>query len=386
MIRVIHAVSIMDRAGQETFLMNVYRRLNRDAIQFDFQCSRLGKGDYDEEIHQLGGKTIYLGENKIKLPWIRYIGDVVLQYKFFKSHRNYEAYHIHTYHAFNAWLSIVGAKMAGMKNVILHCHSTKGQHPILHRIFRFMLRGMNIKRYACSAKAGVWMFGEKVTKAGKVKIIFNGIEPENFSFDQKKREEKREELKLKNDFVIGHIGNFSPPKNYDFLIDIFYQLNTVIDNAKLLLIGSGGLEDTIRAKVEKLNMQDKVLFLGVRTDINELLWAMDVFLFPSLYEGLSVSAIEAQASGVSALVADTLVKETKITECFWFMSLQKEAKEWATKLLELQGMGHVLTTDEIRKAGYDIGDSVKFLEVEYTSKFEKSENLYTRLKRGLLHG
>ena len=370
MIRVIHAVSIMNRAGQETFLMNVYRRLNREKIQFDFQCSHLEKGDYDEEIHQLGGETIYLGENKIKLPWIKYIGDVLLQYKFFKTHKNYTAYHIHTYHAFNAWLSIVGAKMAGMKNVILHCHSTKGQHPILHKIFRFVLKGMNIKRYACSAKAGFWMFGEKMTKTGKVQIIVNGIEPENFSFDQKKREEKRAELNLKNDFVIGHIGNFGAPKNYEFLIDVFYQLNMVIDNARLLLIGTGGLRETIRAKVEKLGLQDKVLFLGVRTDINELLWTMDVFLFPSLYEGLSVSAIEAQASGVPVLAADTLVKETKITECFWFMSLQKEAKEWAMKLLELQEVEHRLTTDDIRKAGYDIGNTVDALQEEYMKMAE----------------
>ena len=365
MLRVIHSVSVMNRAGQETFIMNIYRNINREKVQFDFQCTKFENGDYDREIEALGGKILYLGENPIKLPFLKYLGDVYLQYHFFKNHKDYNVFHIHTYHAFDAWLSIVGAKLAGMKNIVLHSHNSQGLHPKLHRIFRRLLPYMKIERFACSEMAAKWMFGEKEVRRGKVNVIKNGIVPEEFSFDEKERKLKREELGLEEKKIVGHIGRFSRQKNHEFLIDIFEAVHKKNPDAVLLLIGIGELQERIRDKVKEKNLEEVVKFMGVRTDIKELLWSMDVFLFPSLYEGLSVVAIEGQAAGVPILAADTLSPETKITECINFLSLNEKLDKWSERVLELSEYGHCYTIEDIKRAGYDITVTAHILEEKY---------------------
>ena len=209
MIRVIHSVSVMNRAGQETFLMNVYRRINREEIQFDFQCSDKGEGDYDSEIKAAGGKILYLGENRIKIPYLKYFGDILLQYRFFKQYPVYDVFHIHTYHAFNAWLSIIGAKMAGMQNIILHSHNSQGMHPRLHKIFRALLSVMKIERYACAEEAAEWMFGKKCIQKNRVHIVKNGIVPENFIFSALDRDKKRKELNIEGKIAVGYFCRIS---------------------------------------------------------------------------------------------------------------------------------------------------------------------------------
>lgn len=363
MVKVIHAVSVMDRAGQETFLMNVYRNIDREQVQFAFQCSVEKHGDYDEEIEQLGGKLLYLGENKIKFPVLKYLGAIQQQYRFFKKHKEYDVFHIHTYHAFDAWLCIVGAKLGGMKNIVLHSHNTSGLHAGLHKIFRKLLKYMRIERCACSKEAAKWMYGEK--ELGRVTIVNNGIEPQKFAFDQEKREQKRAELGLKEKFVVGHIGRFNYQKNHKFLLDVFYEVQKRREDAVLLLIGTGELEAEIVKKVSELKIEDKVKFLGVRSDVQELLWAMDIFLFPSLFEGLSVVAIEAQATGVPILAADTLSPETKITTCMEFLALEKPTEEWAEKVLEMGMNERKDTQKDIQKAGYVIEDVAQMLETKY---------------------
>ena len=365
MIKVVHSVSIMNRAGQETFLMNVYRNIDRTKIQFDFQCSVNAKGDYDEEIERLGGGLTYLEKNKIRVPYLRYIGDIYVQYKFFKLHKDYDVFHIHTYHAFNAWLAIVGAKVGGIKNIVLHSHNSQGMHPGLHKLFRFILNRMDIHRYACSEMAARWMYGTKALQSGNIKIVKNGIIPEEFAFSEEGRYEKRKELKIQDEIVLGHIGRFGEQKNHAFLIDIFSEFVKIVPKARLLLVGEGELKGDIQKKVDRLGLHDKVSFLGVREDIKEILWTMDAFVFPSLYEGLSVVAIEAQAAGVPILAADTLSDETKITECLHFYSLNASPHDWAERIKELCEEKHLLTTETIKKAGYDIHETAEILANDY---------------------
>lgn len=364
MIRVIHSVSIMNRAGQETFLMNTYRRLNREKIQFDFQCSEKAEGDYNSEIREMGGNLFYLGDNKIKMPYLKYIGAIIQQYRFFKEHQEYDIFHIHTYHAFDAWLSIVGAKMAGMKHIILHSHSTSGMHVRLHKIFRNILSVMNIERFACSQTAAEWMFGKTAVQNHKVHIVKNGIVPENFTFSESGRMQKRKTLNIDNKIVVGHVGRLELPKNHEFLIDIFEEFVRIEKNAILLLVGEGSLHKDIETKVKKMGLQDKVMFLGVRQDINELLWAMDIFVFPSIYEGLGIAAIEAQAAGVPCLLSNRISEECKVTDNVEFCPLENP-DIWIRQMTKNCRKGHRNNEMDINRAGYNINETVRFLEKKY---------------------
>ena len=365
MIKVIHSVSLMNRAGQETLLMNIYRKIDRKKIQFDFQCSERGVGDYDAEIKKLGGKILYLGENKIKIPYLKYLGDIVLQYIFFKKYSEYDVFHIHTYHAFNAWLSIVGAKLAGMKHIILHSHNSQGMHPRLHKIFRKILGGMKIERYACSRDAAEWMFGKNCVEKNKVHIVKNGIVPEEFTFSEEGRKAKRKELNIEDKVTIGHIGRFAKQKNHEFLIDIFSEFVKLEKNTILLLVGDGELRPSIQQKAKELGLLDKIKFLGIRDDIKELLWAMDVFLFPSLYEGLSVSTVEAQAAGLPCLLSTGISAECKMTDNVEFIPLDASAEVWALQMKKICKQGHLNNESAINRAGYNINETVKFLEDNY---------------------
>ena len=365
MIKVIHSVSIMNRAGQETLLMNIYRRIDREKIQFDFQCSDSRAGDYDAEIKKLGGEILYLGENKIRIPYLKYLGDVVLQYKFFKKYSEYDVFHIHTYHAFNAWLCIVGAKLAGMRHIILHSHNSQGMHPGLHKIFRKALGAMKIERYACSREAAEWMFGKKCVKKNQVHIVKNGIVPEEFAFSEAGRKAKRKELNIEDKVTIGHIGRFAKQKNHEFLLGIFKEFVKLEKNAVLLLIGDGELRPFIQKKAEELGVLEKVKFLGIREDIKELLWAMDVFVFPSLYEGLGISAVEAQAAGLPCLLSTGVPTECKMTDDVEFLSLEVSAEVWAEQMRKICKQGHLNTERAINRAGYNINETVQFLENNY---------------------
>lgn len=365
MIRVLHSVSVMNRAGQETFLMNVYRRINRELVQFDFQCSIREKGDFDSEIEELGGEILYLDQNCFNISFLRYLGIILQQYKFFKSHSEYKIFHIHTYHAFDAWLAIVGAKLGGAERIFLHSHNTQGLHPVLHKLFRVFLKYMRIERCACSKKAAIWMFGENQIE--RVSILNNGIEPEQFKFNEKERQKKRSELGLQDNLVVGHIGRFNYQKNHSFLVDVFFEIKKLRADAKLILVGNGELCSEIREKVINLGLNNDVLFLGVREDIRELLWAMDIFIFPSLFEGLSVVTIEAQATGVPMLLSDSISKETKITDCITFLSLKQPSSKWAHEAICLTNMDRKDTSDAIEDAGYSIIDTAKILEQKYSN-------------------
>jgi glycosyltransferase involved in cell wall biosynthesis len=198
------------------------------------------------------------------------------------------------------------------------------------------------------------MFGKRMTKYKKVIIIANGVDTQKFTFDEKVRNNYRSLMKLEDKFVIGHIGRFAYVKNHDFLIDIFSEIIKLNPESVLLLIGQGDLEREIRDKVERLGLAYCVRFLGVRNDVHKLLQAMDVFLLPSLYEGLPVVGVEAQASGLSMVVSDAVTEEAKVLNSFAFMSLKQSAEEWAQTILKYRnGYERRNTLDEIIGAGFD---------------------------------
>ena len=258
---------------------------------------------------------------------------------------------------------LYAAKKAGVPVRISHSHSTSNAREWKRNIIKNILRPFS-KRYAtdyfaCSELAGRYLFGNKTFDQGKVKIIHNAIDLDKFKFDPEARKKLRKELDIdEKTIVIGHVGRFVKQKNHDFLIDVFNEYHAKTPDSKLLLIGTGPLEEKIKAKVKKLNLENSVLFLGQRNDTNKLYSVMDVFCLPSLYEGLPVVGVEAQAAGLLCIVSNKVSKETKVTENFIFLPLdiKKFTKKMHTKRIKPD-------TSLFKK--YNIIDSVSSLELIY---------------------
>lgn len=369
-IRVLQILSIMNRGGSETVVMNLYRKIDRSKIQFDFLINREEKGAYDDEILELGGKIYYV-PHMSKVGHFKYIKELK---KFFLKHPEYKIIHSHL----NTWSGVIFGvvKKIGIPIRIAHSHISNPCYPFFEMLYKRYSKSLisrNATHYfACSKAAGKWLFGLKKVKIGDVKIINNAIDCKNFSFNKYIRSNYRKELNIENKFVIGHIGRFTNQKNHEFLIDIFSEIKKKNDNAVLLLIGAGKIIYKIQEKVKKLDLENSVKFLGIRSDIPNLLQAMDIFLFPSFYEGLGVTLVEAQAAGLKSIVSDTVPEEVKITDLIEFISLKKPAVYWADKILKYKsGYERKNMYKEIVDSGYDIKKNVKLLENIYLNMYSE---------------
>ncbi|NMA64612.1 MAG: glycosyltransferase family 1 protein [Clostridiaceae bacterium] len=362
-IRILHVLGRLDRGGAETMVMNWYRNIDRTKIQFDFVVHTEEECAYNDEILALGGKIH-------SIP--RYTGSNHIYYKrcwkdLFKKYPEYRIVHGHVRSTASIYLRI--AKKAGLI-AIAHSHSTssgKGFSAIIKAFLQYRIRYIADYFFACSETAGKWLFGEKTCEKETFYYLKNAIDTKEFAFKEKVRNRKRKELGIVDKFVVGHVGRFSHSKNHDFLIDIFKEASKDYEDMMLMLVGDGELRAVIEAKVSSLGMKKSVIFAGVRADINELLMAMDVFLFPSLYEGLGIVLIEAQAVGLPCIVADTIPQEAYLTPLLTCAPLEKPAGEWADKILSLKGK-HVRIdmSEKIRKAGYDVRENASWLEEFYT--------------------
>lgn len=365
MIHVVHLASVMNRAGQETLIMNILRNINKNEIDISILCTLHEIGDYDEEITKLNSNIYYLPTNVLsRLKYINHIGTILSYYSFFKKHPEFQIFHMHTYHAFDAFLGVLGAKIARVPKVIVHSHNSKAPHRFLHYLFRMLLNCMDIERFACSKLAAEWLFGTMKNAT----VINNGIMLDSYSFDISKREKIRFDLGIDRDkFVIGHIGRFNFQKNHSFLIDIFEQIYNLNKNSLLLLVGCGEMQAEIRQKVRDKGLNECVRFLNVRNDISDLLCGFDVFLFPSLFEGLSVVLIEAQASGLPCIISDTNSKEILLTDDVHMLSLCDDVSVWANMILRFNGYSRTSLSNisKLRLAGYDIITTVNSLEICY---------------------
>lgn len=365
-IRVLQVFAQMNRGGAEAMIMNLYRNIDRSRVQFDFIVHTEQKCAYDDEIIELGGK-IY------RVP--RYTGKNHFSYKrawkhFFKDHTEYEIVHGHVRSTAAIYLKI--AKKFGRKTVA-HSHSTASRgnkiQQYIKNTMQYSIRYIADYMFACSDEAGTWLFGRNFNKSSNHKIIKNAIDSEKYKFDEIKRNKMRKLLDVEKSFVIGHIGSFTEPKNHRFIIDIFYEVLKKEKNSVLLLVGDGKLRRHIEEKVKKLNLHDNVIFVGIRSDIPDLLQAMDVFLFPSIYEGLPVSLIEAQASGIKCFISDTITQEVKIIEEVEFISLKKSSEYWAEIISGYyKGYSRKDTFSLICESGYNVEENAKWLENFYLRK------------------
>jgi len=323
MIRILQVVNIMDRAGLENMLMNYYRNIDRSKVQFDFLTHRPYKGAYDDEIESLGGKIFYAP----RLMPQNYINYIKFMKKFFQEHNEYTIVHSHI-EAMSFW-PLLTSKMAGIPIRIAHSHNTK-----IDKDFRFLLKVLFKKLTpfvsnefaACTKDAGDFLFRNK-----DFYIINNAIDLNHFLFNEKIRTDKRKELKFDDKCIIGHVGRFTYQKNHFFLLDVFKEIAKIDNKYHLLLVGNGELKQKIEEYIIEHNIDDKVTIISDRDDVNELYQAMDIFLFPSINEGLGISAVEAQISGLHTIISDTLPQDTSLSNNTIRLPLEK--KMWIDAIL-----------------------------------------------------
>lgn len=357
MVRVLQIVTYMGRGGLETMLMNYYRHIDRNKVQFDFLVHREFEADYDKEIMELGGKIYHMPR---LIPWSRSYRYALK--KFFLNHPEYKIVHVH-----QDCLSAVALQCAKECKIpvrIAHSHNSNQDKNLKYLIKKHYMK--QIPKYAtslfaCSKAAGDWMF-----RGRKYHILRNAVDTQNYMYNNEAAIQIKKELDLQNKIVIGHIGRFNPQKNHDFLISIFLKCFQKNKNVRLLLVGDGDGRPEIEKKVRNAGIQDKVIFLGVRTDVERLLQAMDVFVFPSLYEGLPVTMIEAQSAGVPCLISDRVPLECIITKkLVYSQKLDDSADEWAETILRLASVERRDCREEIMEAGYDICKEAEKLQRFY---------------------
>lgn len=332
-LRVLQIIGISAGGGVESVIMNYYRHIDRSRVQFDFVIHADSPVDITAEVEALGGR-VYKVPPYTQLPaFIREVRRIIREGGYRIVHSNMNAL---------SAFPLFAARLAGAPIRILHNHSTDTKAEPLRTVLKHILRPFAkyfaTERWACSRLAGEWMYGAAAMRRGEVTIINNAIDIRRFAFDPVAREEIREELGLEHHFVIGHAGRFMKQKNHDFILDVFAELLKKKEDACLLLIGDGPLRGETEAKAVRLGIADKVIFTGVRNDVNALYNAMDVFLFPSLYEGLGMVAVEAQVNGLPVIASEEVPQEAKLGESMQRLPLAKGAVYWAEKVLACSGM------------------------------------------------
>jgi len=371
---------MLQSAGIENFIMNVYRHIDRTKIQFDFLVTRNQEEFFDDEIAFLGGKKHTIDCMNTKNVLFRVLKESFQIFKFLKKSPEYKIMHVHSGTPLRVFYLLAG-KMAKCPVRIYHSHSAevKGPHSNLglkKYVFKILLQlfpywGTDF--FACSKLAAEWMYSQRMINAELVKVINNGIDLNVFSFNHEIRQEFRSKMNINdNQFVIGHIGRFDDQKNHTFLINIFQVVVNKNPNAILWLIGTGELKEKIREKVQRLKLEKHVVFLGVRSDVMNLMQAMDVFLLPSNYEGLPVVAVEAQAVGLPCVMSDTITEEAKIIPNSFFISLNASLDFWSDKVcqfacVEKQIFEKRKTSEYLSRCGFDIRDVARDIEQFYCS-------------------
>ena len=352
MKRLLCIVGGMNVGGAETFLMKIYRNLNKKEYQMDFAVAV--KGKYDDEINAMGGKIFYItpkskGFFKNFISIVKLVKDNKYNYVLRVSQNSLSA------------VELLAARIGGAKNVALRSSNSKTIGGLIDSMTHIICKPLailipNIK-IAPSDKAATFMFGN----SKKTIIIKNGLDIKEFRFSSSEREKYRKELNICDKTLFVHIGRFNQQKNHVFLIKVFNEIHKKKADARLALIGTGELKESIEKIVKEYSLEDCVKFLGVRNDVSKLLSAMDCMIFPSFYEGMPNVLIEAQANGLPCVISDTITKDVKITSLINVLSLNANAEIWAETALN-----HIRDTklsekaaNIVRESGYDISDCSK---------------------------
>ncbi len=355
-IRVLHMIGSLNIGGSQSMVINIHKAMDRSKVQFDYVIDHPTHLYYAEIIKQLGGKIYtmptFRGGNyfEVRSAWK----------KFFRQHPEYKILHSHVRSYASLYLPI--AKKAGLKTIV-HSHNTsngKGVQSVIKRMLQFPLRYQADYFFGCSKEAGEWLFGKKIANSPKYHILKNAIDAEKYAFNLESRLQYREKLGLGEKLTFIHVGRFHPQKNHPFLLNVFAEIHKRNANTVLLLVGDGELRPSIEQQIAYLNLQDDVVLLGSRADIPNVLHAADCFLFPSLWEGFGMAALEAQAAGLPCICSDSVPKSVMVTKLCLFIPLNA-FDVWAESAEKLAKESKVLSKTvslSLANLGFDIKESV----------------------------
>ena len=367
MKRLLCLVSAMNAGGAETFLMKLYRRIDRTKYQMDFCVNVPGKQFYGDEIASLGGKIFCIPSKSEN------VGEFRRQLSALIKKENYQ-YVLRITSSAMGFMDLKIAKKAGAKVCIARSSNSSDGDSVAamlaHRLGR-MLYGKYVDvKIAPSDLAARYTFGEKAFREGKVHMLRNAVDLGVYHFSAEGRARGRKEFGIgENTLLAGHVGRFSEQKNHRFLLDIFAEIRKEHADSVLLLVGAGPLEEEMRKKARMLGLSDSIIFAGIRSDIPDILSAMDVFVFPSFYEGMPNTVLEAQSTALPCVIADTLTKEAAITENVEYLSLSENAETWAKRTLSSAGKPRRDVKKIFKEHGYDIDSAAdEFIRLVFNVK------------------
>lgn len=356
MKRVLCILNNMNSGGAETFLMKIYRTIDKTKYQMDFCINVKEKCFYDDEIRSLGGKIFYVPPKSKSLSEFKT--------KLFEliSNEKYEYVLRISTNSFS-FLDVKIAKGAGAKYCAVRAANSGNSSGIkgyvMHHIGRRMYQKYIDTMISPSDLAAEYTFGKRAYKAGRVNILHNAVDINVFKYDAEERSRIRNEFGISdNTLLLGHVGRFMEQKNHGFLLDVFSRVLKKNSNSVLLLVGNGELQDKVKAKAEALGISDSIIFAGVRSDVPSVLSAMDVFVFPSLFEGMPNTVIEAQATGLSCVISDKITKEADITGLVKYLPIDNPSV-WADYICSLDTSGRKDTKQDFIDNKYDIESSAE---------------------------
>lgn len=357
-IKILQIVGSMHPGGIENFVMNLYEHIDREQFPFDFVVHKKQTGDYTERIEELGGKS-YLLPRLTRSP----IRNLLGIYRLVKEN-NYDIVIRHTPNALIA-PQLLAARLAGA-HTICHAHSETDKQKALHVLGKALLKIAAEQRIACSVNAGKWMFGKQ-----RYEIVHNAVDISLFQYSREKEERIRNEFQLGKRHIYGHVGNFVWSKNHLLMLQIFKEIQKRDPEAVLFFVGQGTMQNEIEEKIQELSLQNRVILTGVRKDVPVLMSAFNMLLFPSVYEGLPLTLIEAQAAGLPCLISDSITKDVIVTEGLVKpYSLEQSPAEWAAQAVQMVRENHDTTREcqreQIVKAGYDLDALVRWYQDYFT--------------------
>lgn len=367
MIRVLQSVSNMDRGGIETMLMNFYRNVDREKVQFDFLANKPAPGDYDEEIRSLGGRIFISPGFMSYRKYLAYMTDL------FRKHPEYRI--IHTHNGSLMLYALLSAKQNKIPVRIAHAHATAvpfGLKNELKKLMRPMIKYVATDYWGCSDAAGTFYFSEKRWNNGH-ELIHNAINVDDFTFNRAARDAIRGQYGFGDKLVLGHVGRLTPQKNQKMILDVFAELHRLNANTHLVMVGTGELEQQMKQHTAELGIADAVTYTGVQTNVNEWYSAFDVFIMTSINEGLPVVAVEAQASDLPCMMSSSITSEVKVTDNVRFLNIQDDPLVWAKAILDLPPRERTSRAPDLQRAGYDIQQEAQRMQNLYLDLYAAQE-------------
>lgn len=364
---------ISQNSGVSSVVMNYYTHIDHSKIQMDFLLYKEPEEDYLEYLYEKGSKVYYSGY-PMEIGIGKYQKEID---SFFAEHKNeYSVVHVHIPNA--AFIVLKYAKKYGVKTRIIHSHNSRGADGIVKKVRNYILNKLGIfyanQYFACSKSAGKFLFGNKYNH--QITIIHNAIDLKKYSYNQENREKIRKQIGIEDECLLGHVGRFSEQKNHEFLIKIANELKRKNVPFKLILLSNGELLEKIQQQVNALNLEDCVIFTGVVSNVKEYMDAMDIFLLPSLYEGLPCVCVEAQANGLPCILSETITDEVAFTDDISFLGISDE-EIWAEKIMEMIQSHQLVKQREkdgcMRMNQYSIEVQAKKLEEKYLSYGNSSD-------------